>query len=86
MTTNATIPQKVARRRLSLLQFDPELRERHIKADFSGELVAIDTFMVGNLKVSGKSTSKPLLTAIHVLLGGHLYTSKVPVSAVNLFP
>jgi hypothetical protein len=31
-----------------LEKFDPEFRERHIKADYSEEFVAIDTFMVGN--------------------------------------
>ena len=33
-----------------LERFDPEFRERHIKADFTGNLVAMDIFMVGNLK------------------------------------
>jgi hypothetical protein len=37
-----------------LEKFDSEFRERHIKADFSGELAAIDTFMVGNLKGIGE--------------------------------
>jgi hypothetical protein len=36
-----------------LEKFSPEFRERHIKADFTGELVALDTFMVGTLKGIG---------------------------------
>jgi hypothetical protein len=37
-----------------LEKFDPEFRERHSKADCTGQLVAIGTFMAGNLKGIGK--------------------------------
>ena len=38
----------------SFEKFDPEFRERHIRADFTGYLVARDTFLVGTLKGIGK--------------------------------
>ena len=65
MTTN----EKVARRKLSLLElakelndeqirllerFSPEFRERQIEVHYTGELVAVDTFFVGALKGVGK--------------------------------
>jgi transposase InsO family protein len=67
-----------------LEKFDPEFRERHIKADFSGELVAIDTFMVGNLKGIGKIYLQTVVDCHSRFAWGHLYTSKVPVSAVHV--
>jgi transposase InsO family protein len=68
-----------------LEQFDPEFRERHIKADFSGELVAIDTFMVGNLKGIGKIYLQTVVDCHSRFAFGHLYTSKIPVTAVHVF-
>jgi transposase InsO family protein len=68
-----------------LEKFDPEFRERHIKADFSGELVAIDTFMVGNLKGIGKIYLQTVIDCHSRFAFGHLYTSKVPVTAVHVF-
>ena len=35
--------------------FSPEFRERHIETKHTGDLVAVDTFFVGNLKGVGKS-------------------------------
>ena len=67
-----------------LEKFDPEFRERHIKADFTGELVAIDTFFVGNLKGIGKIYLQTVVDCHSRFAFGHLYTSKVPVSAVHV--
>jgi len=67
-----------------LEKFDPEFRERHIKADFTGELVAIDTFMVGNLKGIGKIYLQTVVDCHSRYAFGHLYTSKVPVTAVHV--
>jgi transposase InsO family protein len=67
-----------------LEKFDPEFRERHIKADFSGELVGIDTFMVGNLKGIGKIYLQTVVDCHSRFAFGHLYTSKVPVTAVHV--
>jgi transposase InsO family protein len=67
-----------------LEKFDPEFRERHIKADFTGELVAVDTFMVGNLKGIGKIYLQTAVDCHSRFAFGHLYTSKVPVTAVHV--
>ena len=37
-----------------LEKFDPEYKERHIETRFTGDLVSIDTFLVGTLKGVGK--------------------------------
>jgi hypothetical protein len=37
-----------------LERFSPEFRERHIEAEQTGSLVAVDTFFVGTLKGTGK--------------------------------
>ena len=37
-----------------LERFDPEFKERHIETRFTGDLVSIDTFLVGTLKGVGK--------------------------------
>jgi len=67
-----------------LEKFDPEFRERHIKADFTGYLVAMDTFMVGNLKGIGKIYLQTVVDCHSRFAFGHLYTSKVPVTAVHV--
>jgi len=67
-----------------LEKFDPEFRERHIKADFTGDLVGIDTFMVGNLKGIGKIYLQTVVDCHSRFAFGHLYTSKVPVTAVHV--
>ncbi|GHU97237.1 IS481 family transposase [Spirochaetia bacterium] len=67
-----------------LEKFDPEFRERHIQADFPGQLVAIDTFMVGNLKGIGKIYLQTVVDCHSRFAWGHLYTSKVPVTAVHV--
>jgi transposase InsO family protein len=67
-----------------LEKFDPEFRERHIKADFSGYLVAMDTFMVGNLKGIGKIYLQTVVDCHSRFAFGHLYTSKYPVTAVHV--
>jgi transposase InsO family protein len=68
-----------------LEKFDPEFRERHIKADFTGQLVAIDTFMVGNLKGIGKIYLQTVVDCHSRFAFGHLYTSKIPVTSVHVF-
>jgi len=67
-----------------LEKFDPEFRERHIRADFTGYLVAMDTFMVGNLKGIGKIYLQTVVDCHSRFAFGHLYTSKVPVTAVHV--
>jgi transposase InsO family protein len=67
-----------------LEKFDSEFRERHIKADCTGQLVAMDTFMVGNLKGIGKIYLQTVIDCHSRFAFGHLYTSKVPVTAVHV--
>jgi transposase InsO family protein len=67
-----------------LEKFDPGFRERHIKADFTGQLVALDTFFVGNLKGIGKIYLQAVVGCHSRFAFGHLYASKVPVTAVRV--
>ena len=66
-----------------LEKFDPEFKERHIKADFTGQLVALDTFFVGTLKGIGKIYLQTVIDCHSRFAFGHMYTSKVPVTAVH---
>ena len=67
-----------------LEKFSPEFRERHIKADFTGELVAMDTFMVGTLKGIGRIYLQTVVDCHSRFAFGHLYTSKYPVTSVHV--
>ena len=67
-----------------LERFDPEFRERHIQADFSGNLVAIDTFLVGNLKGIGKIYLQTVVDCHSRYAFGKLYNSKIPITAVHV--
>lgn len=67
-----------------LERFDPEFRERHIEADHTGQLVAIDTFMVGTLKGIGKVYLQTVIDCHNRHAWGNLYTSKLPVTAVHV--
>jgi transposase InsO family protein len=66
-----------------LERFSPEFRERHIQADFTGDLVAMDTFMVGTLKGIGRVYLQTVIDCHSRFAWGRLYTSKVPVTAVQ---
>ena len=66
-----------------LERFSPEFRERHIQADFTGDLVAMDTFMVGTLKGIGRVYLQTVIDCHSRYAWGQLYTSKVPVTAVQ---
>jgi hypothetical protein len=67
-----------------LERFDPEFRERHIEAHYTGELVAQDTFMVGTLKGIGKIYLQIVIDRHGRYAWGHLYTLKIPVTAVHV--
>jgi transposase InsO family protein len=66
-----------------LERFDPEYRERHIEANFTGQLVAMDTFTVGSLKGVGRVYMQTVLDCFSRYAWGRLFTSKVPVTAVQ---
>lgn len=77
--------QQLTENHIRLLErFDPEFRERHIQADYTGQLVAMDTFMVGNLKGIGKIYLQTVIDCHNRHAWGHLYTSKIPVTAIHV--
>jgi transposase InsO family protein len=67
-----------------LERFSPEFRERHIVTHHTGELVAVDTFFVGTLKGVGKVYLQSVIDCYSRYAWGHLYTTKLPVTAVHL--
>ncbi len=66
-----------------LERFDPEYRDRHIEADFTGQLVAMDTFTVGSLKGVGRVYMQTVLDCHSRYAWGRLFTTKIPVTAVQ---
>lgn len=68
----------------ALERFDPEFRDRHIEVHFPGELVAVDTFFVGTLKGVGKVYLQGVLDCYSRHAWGRLYTSKLPLTAVQI--
>lgn len=67
-----------------LERFDPEFRERHIETRHTGDLVAIDTFYVGQLKGIGKVYLQTVIDCFSRYAWGRLYTNKLPVTAVHV--
>lgn len=68
----------------ALERFDPEFRERQIEVHFPGQLVAVDTFFVGTLKGVGKVYLQAVLDCWSRHAWGRLYTSKLPLTAVQV--
>jgi len=66
-----------------LERFSPEFRERHIEVNKTGELVAMDTFMVGTLKGIGRIYLQTAIDCYSRYAWGRLYTNKLPVTAVQ---
>jgi len=69
---------------LALERFNPEFRERHIEVHATGELVAVDTFFAGTLKGVGKVYIQTVLDCFSRYVRARLYTSKMPVTAVQI--
>jgi transposase InsO family protein len=67
-----------------LERFNPEFRERHIETNGVGDLVAVDTFMVGHLKGVGRVYLQSVIDCHSRYAWGRLYTSKLPVTAVHV--
>jgi transposase InsO family protein/transposase-like protein len=67
-----------------LERFSPEFRERHIETKGVGELVAVDTFMVGHLKGVGRVYLQSVIDCHSRYAWGRLYTSKLPLTAVHV--
>lgn len=67
-----------------LERFSPEFRDRHIEVHQTGELVAVDTFMVGHLKGVGRIYLQTVVDCYSRYAWGRLYTNKMPVTAVHV--
>lgn len=67
-----------------LERFSPEFRERHIETSHTGELVAVDTFMVGTLKGVGRVYLQTVVDCFSRHAWGRLYTTKMPLTAVDV--
>jgi transposase InsO family protein len=67
-----------------LERFSPEFRERHIETKHTGDLVAVDTFMVGSLKGVGRIYLQTVIDCHSRYVWGRLYTNKMPVTAVHV--
>ena len=75
---------ELTERQIALLEkFSPEYRERHIQADYTGHLVAMDTFMVGTLKGIGRIYLQTVIDCHSRFAWGRLFTTKLPVTAVQ---
>ncbi len=76
---------KLTDEQIDLLErFSPEFRERHIEVHYPGDLVAVDTFFVGTLKGVGKVYLQTVLDCFSRYAWGRLYTSKLPLTAVQV--
>jgi len=68
----------------ALERFSPEFRERHIETRHTGDLVAVDTFLVGTLKGVGRVYLQSVIDCHSRYAWGRLYTTKLPVTAVHV--
>lgn len=67
----------------ALERFSPEFRDRHIETKHPGDLVAVDTFLVGTLKGVGRVYLQSVIDCHSRYAWGRLYTTKLPVTAVH---
>jgi transposase InsO family protein len=67
-----------------LERFSPEFRERHIEAQHTGALVAVDTFFIGVLKGVGKVYLQTAIDCHARFAWARLYPNKLPLTAVQL--
>jgi len=68
----------------ALERFSPEFRDRHIETHHTGDLVAVDTFLVGSLKGVGRIYLQSVIDCYSRYAWGRLYTTKLPVTAVHV--
>ena len=82
--TTAERPIELTPEQARLLErFSPEFRERHIEAQHTGALVAVDTFFVGVLKGVGKVYLQTVIDCHSRYAWARLFTNKLPVTAVQ---
>jgi len=76
---------KLSDEQIRLLErFSPEFRARHIVTNYTGDLVAMDTFLVGTLKGVGRVYMQVVIDCFSRYAWGHLFNSKLPVTAVQV--
>lgn len=76
---------ELSEKQISLLErFSPEFRERHIETRHTGDLVAVDTFLVGSLKGVGRVYMQSVIDCHSRYAWGRLYTTKLPVTAIHV--
>ena len=76
---------KLTDKQIRLLErFNPEFRERHIDAPYTGSLLAVDTFHVGHLKGVGRIYAQTAIDCHSRYAFARLYTTKMPLTAVHL--
>ena len=68
----------------ALERFSPEFRDRHIETRHTGDLVAVDTFLVGAIKGVGRIYLQSVIDCYSRYAWGRLYTTKLPVTAVQV--
>lgn len=68
----------------ALERFSPEFRDRHIETRHTGDLVAVDTFMVGSIKGVGRIYLQSVIDCYSRYAWGRLYTNKMPLTAVHV--
>lgn len=68
----------------ALERFSPEFREHHIETQHTGDLVAVDTFLVGSIKGVGRIYLQSVIDCYSRYAWGRLYTTKLPVTAVHV--
>lgn len=72
---------ELSERQIRLLEcFSPEFRGRHIITKQTGELLAVGTFYVGQLKGVGKVYLQTVIDCFSRHAWGRLYTSKLPIT------
>ena len=67
-----------------LERFSPEFRERQIEVNKIGEILAMDTFLVGTLKGIGRIYLQSVIDCYSRHAWGQLFTSKLPITAVQI--
>ena len=61
-----------------------KFKERHVESLYPGYLLSQDTFYVGTLKGVGRVYLQAVVDTFCSLAFGKLYTSKLPITAVDI--
>jgi transposase InsO family protein len=76
---------KLTEQQIKLLEkANPEFAERHVKSDYPGYLLCLDTFYVGRLKGVGRIYLQAVVDTFGSVAFGKLYTSKRQETAADV--